>query len=172
MYRDDWNAAVARAAALEAELRQQQQGTQQDAARIAQLTHQLNLARGELARLQAQAQQPQYQQPQYQQFQQQVPYGYMPVQQYQYAGRGGTVLTLGILSLVVCAVLGPVAWSMGSEELKRIDAGLTPPDGRGSAQGGQVCGIIGTVLLILGVVIFIFVMIAASQASHHHYDRY
>lgn len=34
---------------------------------------------------------------------------------------GATYLTLGILSLVVCAFLGPLAWSMSNNALKVLD---------------------------------------------------
>jgi len=42
--------------------------------------------------------------------------------------------------------LGIVAWIMGNTELREIDAGLRPPDGRSMAQAGRICGIIGTCL--------------------------
>jgi hypothetical protein len=155
-YRNDWSAAVARAQSLEAELRQAQQGQVVDQQRITTLTHQLNAARAELARLQAQmgAMAP----PQ--------PYGYGA--QYAYPSRGTTVLVLGVLSIVICTILGPIAWSMGSEEMKRVDAGQAPPDGRSAAQAGYICGIIATVLLILTVVVIVFVVAAASQTSRSY----
>src|SRR4051794_38026678 len=65
-------------------------------------------------------------------------YGYGGVPQYIYQSRGSTILVLGILSLVVCSVLGPIAWSMGNEEQRRIAAGQTPPDSNVGA--GKVCG--------------------------------
>ena len=74
-----------------------------------------------------------------------------------------TILVLGILSLVICGVLGPFAWSMGNTELAAIDAGRRSPDGRGTANAGRILGIISTVLLVIGLVIGI-VVIAASVA--------
>jgi len=158
MYRNDWEAAVARATALENELRQAQQSHSQDQSLISNLTMQLEAARAELARLQ-QGAQPSY-----------APY--MPVPQYMYPSRGGTILALGILSLVVCAILGPIAWAMGNEELRRIAAGQTPPDAQGNVTGGRICGIIGTVLMILGVIFVIFAFVIGAMAEsqyHHHY---
>lgn len=74
--------------------------------------------------------------------------------------RGGLILTLGILSLVLCGLLGPFAWVMGSNDLKAIDAGRMDPRGRGTTQAGMVCGIISTVLLLLPVfAIALFVLI-------------
>jgi len=70
-----------------------------------------------------------------------------------------TILVLGILSLVLCQVLGPFAWVMGNKEVAAIDAGERPPENRGTAQAGRILGIISTVLLLIGVV-FGFVMLA------------
>jgi len=70
-----------------------------------------------------------------------------------------TILVLGILSLVLCQVLGPFAWVMGNKEIAAIDAGERPPENRGTAQAGRILGIISTVLLLIGVV-FGFVMLA------------
>ncbi len=151
-YRNDWGAAVARAQALEAELRQAQAGQHQDAQRIAQLTHQLNAARAELAQLQAQMGQ----------MAPQVAYGY---QSFAYAPRGNTILVLGVLSVVLCSIMGPIAWSMGGEELRRIDSQQTSPEQRGAAQAGYICGIISTVLLLLMLLFVVFAIVAASSAS-------
>ena len=73
------------------------------------------------------------------------------------------MLVLGILSLVVCTALGPFAWSMGTEELRRIDSGLTSPVARGSAQAGRVCGIISTSFLGLALLFFMFAILMASS---------
>jgi hypothetical protein len=78
--------------------------------------------------------------------------------------RGTLILVLGILSLVICAILGPFAWVMGKGDLARIDAGQMDPMGRGTTQAGMICGIIGTVFLILGVLWFMFVMLAVGGA--------
>ena len=80
--------------------------------------------------------------------------------------RAGTILTLGILSLVVCGILGPIAWAMGNEEMRRMDSGETDPSQRGSVTAGRICGIIATVLMIFSVLLGVFVFIAAAGASH------
>jgi hypothetical protein len=64
--------------------------------------------------------------------------------------RGAMVLTLGILGLVICGFLGPVAWIMGNNDLAAMRAGRMDPSGEGITQAGRICGIISTVLLILG----------------------
>jgi len=64
--------------------------------------------------------------------------------------RGSTILTLGILSLVVCGViLGPIAWAMGTTDMAEIRAGRMDPDGEGTTNAGRICGIIGTFLHLL-----------------------
>jgi len=147
MYRNDWDAAVARARALETELHQARSGQAQDRSRLAYLEQELTAARTEINRLSAYV-------------------GAQP-NAYVYPSRSGTILTLGILSLVVCSILGPIAWSMANEELRRIDLAQTPPDGRGNAQAGRVCGIISSVLLGLAGLGFVIALIAAAGASSH-----
>src|SRR5437868_7046645 len=137
MYRNDWEAAVARATALEQQLKEAQSATVQDQMRIAELTVQLQGARAELARLQ----QGMPQMPPVNPYG--MPYGSpygMPgyAQAYMYPDRSGTIMVLGILSLLVCAVMGPIAWSMGNEELRRIDSGQSPPEGRSNASAGRI----------------------------------
>ncbi|GGT35877.1 DUF4190 domain-containing protein [Nonomuraea spiralis] len=63
---------------------------------------------------------------------------------------GTTILVLGILSLVVCGILGPFAWSMGNKALKEIDGSGYPYDNRSAVQAGRICGMIATILLIIG----------------------
>jgi len=59
---------------------------------------------------------------------------------------------------------------MGAGDLKEMDAGTMDPSGRGTTQAGKICGIIGTILLILGLVIFGIVFafgLAAGLAGQH-----
>ena len=79
--------------------------------------------------------------------------------------QGTTILILGILSLVVCGVLGPVAWVMGNNALAEIDRTPTAYRNRGNVQAGRICGIIATVLLALGVVFAIIILAAAAGSS-------
>ncbi len=59
--------------------------------------------------------------------------------------RGGAILTLGILSIVICGLLGPIAWIMGNTDLSEMRAGRMDPDGESVTQAGKICGIVGTV---------------------------
>lgn len=80
---------------------------------------------------------------------------------YPEASQATTVLVLGILSLVICQVLGPFAWVMGNRELEAIDSGKRPPENRGTANAGRILGIIGTALLAIGIIIGIFFLVFA-----------
>ncbi len=89
----------------------------------------------------------------------------MTDQYYQEDSQATTVLVLGILSLVLCQILGPFAWVMGNKELAGIDAGLRPPQNRGTAQAGRILGIIATVLMIIGIGFLMFALAIGLFAS-------
>jgi hypothetical protein len=84
--------------------------------------------------------------------------------------RGTLILVFGILSLVICAPLGIVAWIMGGGDLKQMDAGAMDPSGRSVTNAGRICGIIATILLSVGVLIGIAFMalgLFGAVVSHH-----
>ena len=89
----------------------------------------------------------------------------MTDQYYQEDSQATTVLVLGILSLVLCQVLGPIAWVMGNKELAGIDAGSRPPQNRGTAQAGRILGIISTVLMIIGIALLFAFLVIGLFAS-------
>ena len=74
-------------------------------------------------------------------------------------GRGVLILVLGILGIVLCPILGPIAWVMGAGDLKRIAAGQIPAEAKGLTQAGMICGIVGTVLVCLAIVIWVFALL-------------
>ncbi len=73
---------------------------------------------------------------------------------------------LGILSLVVCSIMGPFAWNMGNKAIKEMDAqpGVVFSN-RGSVNGGRICGIIATVLLGLAVAGFVILFVIGIAAG-------
>jgi hypothetical protein len=82
--------------------------------------------------------------------------------------RGGIVLALGILGIVVCFICGIIAWVMGKNDLREMDAGIMDPSGRGLTQAGKICGMISVILWIVGLVIWllffgVFAISAVSQ---------
>jgi hypothetical protein len=73
-------------------------------------------------------------------------------------------MVLGILGLVACQVISPFAWSMGKTTLAEIDASGGRLGGRGAAQAGYICGIVGTVLLGLALVFLAIWLVIALVA--------
>lgn len=76
--------------------------------------------------------------------------------------RATTVLVLGILSLVICAICGPIAWVMANRDIAAMNAGTMDPSGLDQTKAGKICGIIGTVFLILGTIFGILYFIFAA----------
>ena len=66
--------------------------------------------------------------------------------------RGTMILVFGILSLVICGLLGPFAWVMGNNDLRDMRAGRMDPEGEGITNAGRICGMIGSILGILQLV--------------------
>lgn len=61
----------------------------------------------------------------------------------------GELLALGILSIVCCSCLAPLAWINASNALRMIDEQGYDASERGLVVAARICGIIGTVLLII-----------------------
>ncbi len=63
----------------------------------------------------------------------------------------------------MCPPLGVVAWSMGSADLKEMDAGTMDNSGRSITNAGRILGMIGTLMLALvAVLVFAIFVIFAS----------
>jgi hypothetical protein len=80
-----------------------------------------------------------------------------------------TSLVLGILGLVCCQLLSPVAWYIGNQELRSIREGRSPAAGQGTASAGMILGVVGSVFLAMGVLmgiiwVFVFGGLAALAA--------
>jgi hypothetical protein len=102
--------------------------------------------------------------------------------------RGALVLVFGILSVVFapftcCSLpglfagflalgLGIPSWVMGQRDLRRMAQGEVDPEGKGLTQGGMICGIIGTslagvmLLIWIAFVVFYVVMMIAAASSN------
>jgi ABC-type Fe3+ transport system permease subunit len=72
--------------------------------------------------------------------------------------RGTMILVFGILGLVCCIIFGILAWIMGNNDLKEMDAGRKDPSGRGLTQAGKILGMVACILAIIGVIIQIIVL--------------
>lgn len=71
--------------------------------------------------------------------------------------RAGTVLTLGIVGLLVCGPLCIAAWIMGANDLREMDAGIMDGSGRSLTSTGRTLGVFGTILWLIA---FIVILIA------------
>jgi hypothetical protein len=76
--------------------------------------------------------------------------------------RGTLILVLGILGLVVCGLLAPIAWVMGNTDLQEIRAGRMDPEGEATTNAGRICGMIGTILIIVSLV-FVCVIFGCAR---------
>ena len=72
---------------------------------------------------------------------------------------------LGILGIVCCGLLAPVAFFIGNASRNRIKASGGTLGGSGMATAGFVLGIIGMVELALGI-LYVIVLIIAAASSH------
>ena len=92
--------------------------------------------------------------PQHQPIQHQQPQQH-PQQQLQ-TSRGSTILCLGILGLFLIPILSPIAWILGSGDLKKMRNGIMDDHSADTTKIGYVFGVIGTILLLMIVIILIF----------------
>ena len=79
--------------------------------------------------------------------------------------RGGAILALGILGLVVCFICGIVAWIMGNKDLWEMDAGRMDPSGRGLTQAGRICGMVSVILPIVVICLWLLMAIIIGAGS-------
>ena len=80
--------------------------------------------------------------------------------------RGGIVLALGILGLVVCTICGIIAWVMGNNDLREMTAGTMDPSGRGMTQAGKICGMVSVIIpiVVLSIWLLMALFIGAGAA--------
>ncbi|MBK6857760.1 MAG: hypothetical protein IPG97_14755 [Microthrixaceae bacterium] len=75
---------------------------------------------------------------------------------------GTTILVLGILSIVVCPLIGPLAWSMGNKAMSQVRFSGYTYSNAGFIRAGRLLAIIATCLIVLWV---IAVLVIASNIS-------
>jgi hypothetical protein len=74
-------------------------------------------------------------------------------------------MVLGILGLVLCGLLAPIALFMGLSAKRRIRESGGYISGEGQATAGVILGAIGTAFIVLGLVFLAVVLIAAATSS-------
>jgi hypothetical protein len=90
-------------------------------------------------------------------------------------GRGGLILTFGILSLTLLGpILGIPAWIMGHRDLKKINAGIIAISQKGLTKGGMICGIVGTFfspfIIIIGIAIAVGLSLFTANSIQANKD--
>jgi len=98
-------------------------------------------------------------------------YPYPPPQQS--AGTNAVLsLVLGILGVVCCSLLAPFAWYFGNQEVKAIQAGISPAAGDGFAKAGMILGIVGVIVFGMQLIWVFFmggmVMLSAFANQFGH----
>lgn len=58
-----------------------------------------------------------------------------------------TIFILGLLGIILCPILGPIAWVQGNSYTAECRNRRVEPDGLGVA--GRILGIIATILLLI-----------------------
>jgi hypothetical protein len=130
MYRDELEAAHARAQALEDELERLKRERSHDSARIAELERRLQLTNHHAIQVAS----------------------YPPL----VTSHANNVLILALLALPTFGLTAPFAWWLGNKELAKIDRGIIRDDTRGRVLVGKALGIAGTIgFLALGLVWFL-----------------
>jgi hypothetical protein len=74
-------------------------------------------------------------------------------------------LVLGILGIVFCPLCAPVAWSLGRKAERLVDRSGGTLGGRGEATAGKVLGMIGTALIVIGVLLLIGLIALGSSVD-------
>ncbi|NNH75496.1 DUF4190 domain-containing protein [Nocardia uniformis] len=94
-------------------------------------------------------------------------YGYGPPPEHPQAT---TIMVLGIVGLVFCQLLGPVAWIMGSKAKREIAQSGGMLGGHSSVTVGYICGIVATCFLMLAVLVYgVVIAIAVVGGSSSGY---
>ena len=88
----------------------------------------------------------------------------MDAEEYPERSQATTALILGIVGIFF-VIVAPLAWKFGHGELRAIDEGRRPPDGHGQATAGRILGIIGTALLVFGVLALVIVLLLVTLTS-------
>ena len=73
--------------------------------------------------------------------------------QYEEASQGLLALVLGLVGLLLFPPVAPAAWIVGRREVRAVDRGRRNPRNRVLGQIGLVLGIVGSAVLVVGVVL-------------------
>ncbi|MFB3896333.1 MAG: DUF4190 domain-containing protein [bacterium] len=83
------------------------------------------------------------------------------------SSRSITAMILGIIGIIACGCLGPIALILGWLELNRIKKGLSSPASKTYALVGLVLGIVTTVIIVVIIPILAAIAIPNFLAAKH-----
>lgn len=96
-------------------------------------------------------------------------YGYPAPANHPSATTSLVLSLIGLVGIMFCGgitlVLSPFAWRIGARAVREIDAEPGRYGGRDQANAGRIMGIIGTVLLVLGVLLLLGLVVLAVATS-------
>ena len=65
-------------------------------------------------------------------------------------------LIFGLIGISACQILAPAGWILGAKSRRKIKESNGALAGDGFALAGMICGIVGTVVLVMGILYFLF----------------
>lgn len=74
-------------------------------------------------------------------------------------------IVLGILSIVLLPLFGPVAWAVGRSAEQAADAAGGELGGRGLATAGKILGMIGTAFLLLLIAALVALLLTSGGSG-------
>lgn len=77
--------------------------------------------------------------------------------------RGTFILVMGILSWVCCCGFGIVAWFLGSQDIKLMEAGRMDPSGLGITKAGYWIGVISLMLNMIVIAGYVLMFVIAVR---------
>ena len=80
------------------------------------------------------------------------------------ASNAVTAFVLGILGVILCPLLGPVAWVLGRRGEQEIDSSGGTLGGRGLATAGKILGMVGTFFMVLVIAAGLALLAGAPTA--------
>jgi hypothetical protein len=75
--------------------------------------------------------------------------------------RGPLILTLAIVGWMICGPVCIAAWVMGADDLKQMKSGRMDRSGETMTTFGMMIGMIGTILMVVGIVIAVPIFLLA-----------
>lgn len=73
------------------------------------------------------------------------------------------ILFLGILGFFTMGITGAIAWYLGNQDLRQINAGLMEAKGSDLTGYGRIIGIFTVILALLAIVVKAFLLLSAEM---------